>query len=134
MTVQIKNPIWLDAEHSRADCEVYVDNMGWVPYTIGENAIVDDFTRDVWTAILGSENVAEPAEPTAEELQNKARALRNDYLAQTDVYMLLDYPISEDERTRVRAYREYLRSIPQSGDDWWLNPVLSLDQWGSVKG
>ena len=36
--------------------------------------------------------------PTEDELKAQVRAVRNQYLEQTDKYMITDYPISDDER------------------------------------
>lgn len=42
---------------------------------------------------------------------NEIREERNGLLAETDKYMTLDYPISEEDRTLVREYRQALRDI-----------------------
>lgn len=55
-------------------------------------------------------------EPTDEQKQERVRAIRNQYLADTDKFMIADYPIGEEERARYRAYRTYLRVIPESPD------------------
>ena len=57
--------------------------------------------------------------PTAEQLYAILRATRDARLAATDKYMLADYPISEDNLARVKAYRATLRDLPeQSGAPW----------------
>lgn len=42
---------------------------------------------------------------------NEIREERNSLLLETDKYMTLDYPISEEDRTLVREYRQALRDI-----------------------
>ena len=42
---------------------------------------------------------------------NEIREERNGLLAETDKYMTLDYPISEEDRVLVREYRQALRDI-----------------------
>lgn len=41
----------------------------------------------------------------------EVRCLRDQYLAETDKYMLEDFPISAEERERYRLYRQYLRDV-----------------------
>ena len=52
-----------------------------------------------------------PEKPT-EQKEAEVRAIRNQYLEQTDKYMITDYPISDDERELYKQYREYLRTYP----------------------
>lgn len=49
---------------------------------------------------------------TAEEL----RAERDSLLEQTDKYMISDFPITDEERTQYKVYRQYLRDLPASWD------------------
>ena len=75
-------------------------------------------------------------EPTAEELAvafkghnaalkkqklEEIRARRDQLLTESDRYMLLDYPIDEDQRERWKEYRQALRDMPESCD--MNNPV-----------
>ena len=61
-------------------------------------------------------------EKPAEELQAQVRAVRNQYLEQTDKYMITDYPITDDERELYKQYREYLRTYPECRDWYKANP------------
>ena len=73
------------------------------------------------------EEYKEP-EKTTEELAQEKRAERDNLLAQTDKYMLPDFPITEEKLAQYKAYRQYLRDLPES----WSFPnvdVLSFGDW-----
>lgn len=70
-----------------------------------------------------------PPEPTVEDLQAAVRIIRNNYLQATDLYMLADFPITEEKRNQYKAYRQYLRNIPESGEGWWEVGPLSFEDW-----
>lgn len=60
-----------------------------------------------------------PVPPTEAELFKRLRAERDSSLAATDYLLMPDYPISDDQRTAVQAYRQALRDLPaQSGAPW----------------
>ena len=67
------------------------------------------------------EEYKEP-EKTIEELKSEKRAERDNLLAQTDKYMLPDYPITDEEREQYKAYRQYLRDLPAS----WSFPNVEI--------
>ena len=73
------------------------------------------------------ESVNPPA-PTTEEKQAAVREVRNGYLQATDIYMIADFPISEEERNQYKAYRQYLRDYTTS-EDWWEETPLSFEDW-----
>ena len=62
-------------------------------------------------------------ELTEEEKQKQVRFVRNQYLAETDKFMIADFPITEEERTQYRAYRQYLRDYTKTED--WFNAAPS---------
>lgn len=57
-------------------------------------------------------------EPTAAELKaqkaSASRSTRDYYLSLTDHLVAADYPISEEQRTEIKTYRQELRDIPQA--------------------
>lgn len=53
-------------------------------------------------------------EPTVEELAERARMERDSLIAETDFLMMPDYPLAEEERAAVAAYRQALRDLPAS--------------------
>ena len=65
-----------------------------------------------------------------EQRKEQVRAVRNQYLEQTDKYMIADYPISDDERELYKQYREYLRDYTLS-ENWWESEPQKFDEWVS---
>lgn len=74
----------------------------------------------------------EPYVPTEDELKAQVRAVRNHYLEQTDKVMLVDYPITDDERELYKQYRTYLRTYPKCRDWYKANPK-TYDEWKSLQ-
>ena len=58
----------------------------------------------------------------------QVRAVRNQYLEQTDKYMIADYPITDEEREQYKAYRVYLRDYTLE-DEWWLANPKTFEEW-----
>ena len=69
-----------------------------------------------------------PIELIAEEV----RATRNTLLSETDKFMTIDYPITDEEKQNYIKYREYLRYIPDSKDFPNIE-VLTFEQWKGVE-
>ena len=69
-----------------------------------------------------------PPEPSVEEKEAEVRAVRNQYLEQTDEFMIADYPITEEERELYRQYRTYLRDYTLT-DNWWESNPLKFEKW-----
>lgn len=65
-----------------------------------------------------------------EQRKEQVRAVRNQYLKQTDEFMIVDYPISDEERWLYRQYRTYLRdyTLPEN---WWESEPQKFDEWVS---
>ena len=49
------------------------------------------------------------SEEAIEQRKEQVRAVRNQYLEQTDKYMITDYPITTTQKTKYKQYRAYLR-------------------------
>lgn len=47
------------------------------------------------------------------EAEEQVRAQRDSLIAATDFLMASDYPISDEDRAAVAAYRQALRDVPQ---------------------
>lgn len=60
-----------------------------------------------------------------EQRKEQVRAVRNQYLEQTDKYMITDYPITDDERELYRQYRTYLRDYTLT-ENWWESEPLKF--------
>ena len=72
-----------------------------------------------------------PTQPL-DELKALKRSERDAMLKSTDVYMLPDFPISDEERQLYKQYRQYLRDLPESKDFPDVD-VLSFDDWQAMK-
>lgn len=66
-----------------------------------------------------------------EEKEKEVRAVRNQYLAETDLYMIADFPITEEEREAYKAYRQYLRDYT-SQENWWQSEPKTFEEWKQV--
>ena len=71
-------------------------------------------------------------EKPVEELQAEVRAVRNQYLEQTDKFLIADYPITDDERGLYRQYRTYLRDYTLT-ENWWESEPLKFEEWNKPK-
>lgn len=71
-------------------------------------------------------------EKPVEEKEAEVRAVRNQYLEQTDKYMIMDYPITDDERELYKQYRTYLRTYPEC-QDWYKANPKTYDEWKSLQ-
>ena len=69
-----------------------------------------------------------PPEPSVEEKEARVRQVRNQYLEQTDKYMIADYPVTDEEREQYKAYRVYLRDYTLE-DEWWLANPKTFEEW-----
>ena len=63
-----------------------------------------------------------------EQRKAQVRAVRNQYLEQTDKYMITDYPITDEERELYRQYRTYLRDYTLS-ENWWEHSPKDFSTW-----
>ena len=73
-----------------------------------------------------------PPEPSDEEKKAIVREVRNQYLEQTDKVMLVDYPITDDERELYKQYRTYLRDYTLS-ENWQESNPLKFEEWNKPK-
>ena len=73
-----------------------------------------------------------PPEPSIEDKQVQVRSVRNQYLEQTDKFMIVDYPITDEERELYKQYRTYLRDFTVV-ENWWNAPILTFDEWNEAK-
>ena len=65
-----------------------------------------------------------------EQKKADVRAVRNNYLEQTDDFMIVDYPITDDERGLYRQYRVYLRDYTLS-ENWQESNPLKFEEWNN---
>ena len=76
--------------------------------------------------VIGNE--PKPYIPTEDELKAQVRSVRNQYLEQTDKVMLVDYPITDEERELYKQYRTYLRDYTLS-ENWWESNPNTFEEW-----
>ena len=70
-----------------------------------------------------------PEKPTKQK-EVEVRAVRNQYLEQTDKFMITDYPITDEERELYKQYRTYLRDYTLT-DNWWVSEPQKFEEWAS---
>ena len=68
-----------------------------------------------------------PPEPSDEDKQEQVRSVRNQYLEQTDKFLLSDYPITSTQKTKYKQYRAYLRDYTLT-EDWFEHEPMSFDE------
>jgi uncharacterized protein (DUF433 family) len=44
------------------------------------------------------------------------RALRNRYLIQTDIFLISDYPLTNEQLSEILSFRDILRNIPSDNN------------------
>ena len=69
-----------------------------------------------------------PPELSIEEKKAQIRQVRNQYLEQTDKFMIADYPNTDEERELYKQYRTYLRDYTLS-ENWWESNPLKFEDW-----
>ena len=67
-----------------------------------------------------------------EQKKAQVRAVRNQYLEQTDKFLIADYPITDEERELYKQYRTYLRDYTLS-ENWWESNPLKFEEWNKPK-
>ena len=67
-----------------------------------------------------------------EQRKEQVRSVRNQYLEQTDKYMIVDYPITDDERELYKQYRTYLRDYTLS-ENWLEHSPMMFEMWKSLQ-
>ena len=77
---------------------------------------------------VNGEYVLISSDEAIEQKKTEVRAVRNQYLEQTDKFMIADYPITDDERELYKQYRVYLRTYPECRDWYKANPK-TYDEW-----
>lgn len=72
-----------------------------------------------------------PPEKPVEEKAAEVREVRNQYLSDTDKYMIPDFPITEAEEAQYIQYREYLRNYPET-ENWYEHNPLTFEEWKGI--
>lgn len=66
--------------------------------------------------------------PSVEKLQYQKKQERNALLADSDKYMLSDFPVSEEDKQKWVEYRQYLRDYT-NGKKWWKESPKTFEEW-----
>lgn len=77
---------------------------------------------------VGGEFVLKTDDKAIAKQKDEVRGVRNSYLAATDIYMLIDFPVTDDEREEYKDYRQYLRDYTNN-DDWWEENPMDFNTW-----
>lgn len=126
--VDIKSAKWLNPEHTEARCIVFLDILGdYGPYSVREDFLDTPFAVELWEA-LKTFPVDEFQAPSPEVNIMSMRCRRDELLLNTDVFMLVDYSISQQDRSLIAQYRDYLRNLTDT-PEWYKHPIMTLDQW-----
>ena len=113
--MQFQNAVYMNAERTCFDVDVTLDDGTKLPYTF--NTSINDVApvfQEIKEAFERGEIQVSDYVPTVipdEVLAFEIRDRRNDLLTETDYLMQPDYPISEETRTALKAYRQALRDI-----------------------
>lgn len=76
----------------------------------GDQSEVSLWLKDLWDK--GEIHPYDYDGPTREDLEaDRVRCERNCRLSETDKYMTMDYPISDEKRQKIREYRQSLRDL-----------------------
>lgn len=61
----------------------------------------------------------------------RLRMKRDQYLTETDKYMIADFPIVTQERVKYKDYRHYLRNLPKMFDEETIKTakVKNFKEW-----
>ena len=71
-----------------------------------------------------------PPEQSDEEKKAEIRSVRNQYLEQTDKFLLSDYPITSTQKAKYKQYRVYLRDYTLT-EDWFEHEPMSFADWST---
>ena len=78
---------------------------------------------------VNGEYVLASSDEAIEQRKEQVRQVRNQYLKQTDEFMIVDYPITSTQKAKYKQYRVYLRDYPDSSEDWFKHDPMSFDEW-----
>lgn len=125
---------WVVKEDHRQHYDETGVKAGGTPYWLPEDHYYSQPRYMEELGPLPDDAMLEAPAKTTEELFSSLRAKRDVLISSTDYLMTADYPISDENRAKVQAYRTALRDLPsQEGAPWdgggdatpW--PVLELD-------
>ena len=111
---------------------IAVNDSGEFPCLVHDSVEEDNEHQFSDYMQVNGEYVLTSSDEAIEQKKADVRAVRNQYLKQTDEFMIADYPITDDERELYKQYREYLRTYPECRDWYKANPK-TYDEWKSLQ-
>ena len=79
---------------------------------------------------VDGEFVLTSSDEAIEQKKTEVRSVRNQYLEQTDKFLLSDYPITSTQKTKYKQYRVYLRDYTLT-EDWFEHEPMSFADWST---
>ena len=110
---------------------IAVNDSGKFPCLVYDEVVEDNQHQVADFVMVESEFVLKTDEKAIEQQKEQVREVRNGYLQATDLYMIADFPITEEERNQYKAYRQYLRDYTL-GENWWEENPLTFEDWQSA--
>lgn len=113
-------------KHTRVCVNAFEDNGNWADHAEFIAAPRND--GDIGWILQEDGSWHNPYEVrlTTEQLWERFRQWRDKRLALTDVYVLPDFPITEEQRTAVMVYRQALRDLPNAISEADLENLKTL--------
>ena len=81
---------------------------------------------------VNGEYVLTSSAEAIEQKKTDVRAIRNQYLEQTYMFIITDYPITSTQKSKYKRYRTYLRDYTLT-DNWWENEPLKFEEWSKAQ-
>lgn len=108
---------------------IAVNDSGEFPCLVFDEVIEDNEYEVTDFVMAENEFVLKTDDKAVEEKQKSVRAIRNQYLEETDKYVSIpDFPISEEEKENYKTYRTYLRDYTEL-ENWWESEPLNYEDW-----
>ena len=104
-----------------------------VPVLLDKYEVLEDTENSVADYMqVNGEYVLTSSDKAIEQRKEQVRSVRNQYLEQTDKFMISDYPITDEERELYKQYRTYLRDYTLS-ENWWEHSPKDFSTWNEPK-
>ena len=121
ITASFTDAAWNDPNHKSFRVIVTLSNGDVYPFTYlidgsdDNDGIISVSVKNAYNN--GELDIAEFPEneedPTYSQKKNAVIQRRNNLLNDSDYLMMTDYPISDEKKQEIKAYRQALRDIPQ---------------------
>lgn len=107
---------------------IAINETGVFPCLVFDSVEEDtEHTVDDYVQVDG-EYVLTSSDQAIEQRKVDVRAVRNQYLVDTDKFMITDFPISKEEKANYKSYRQYLRDYTEQ-ESWWETNPKTFEEW-----